>query len=211
MSTRIDRQEGISYTEFSYMLLQSFDFLKLRELYGCTLQAGGSDQWGNITAGVELIRRVRGERGFGLVYPLVTTADGSKLGKTERGTIWLDAKKTSPYRFYQYWLNQPDAEAVAFLSTSLGSTKRRLPRWHWRRRSSPNAARRSARWHAKSRGWCMAARRSPMRRRRRRHSSAAISRACRLRPSRISSPRRRLASYRARVRGDRQADPRPAG
>ncbi len=175
VSTRIDRQEGISYTEFSYMLLQSFDFLKLRELYGCTLQAGGSDQWGNITAGVELIRRVRGERAFGLVYPLVTTADGSKLGKTERGTIWLDAKKTSPYRFYQYWLNQPDAEAVAFLKllhlaqpggdchagTGDGGAAR-TPR---------GAAHAGMRSHAHG-AW--RARRSPMRRRRRRHSSAAI-------------------------------------
>ncbi len=115
VSTRMDRQEGISYTEFSYMLLQAFDFLQLYDRYGCTLQAGGSDQWGNIIAGVELIRRVRSSRAFGLVYPLVTNADGTKLGKTERGTIWLDAKKTSPYRFYQFWLNQPDADSVSYL------------------------------------------------------------------------------------------------
>ncbi len=115
VSTRMDRQEGISYTEFSYMLLQAFDFLQLYDRYGCTLQAGGSDQWGNIIAGVELIRRVRSERAFGLVYPLVTNADGTKLGKTERGTIWLDAKKTSPYRFYQFWLNQTDADAIPYL------------------------------------------------------------------------------------------------
>ncbi len=113
--TRLERQEGISYTEFSYMLLQAYDFLQLYDRYGCTVQAGGSDQWGNITAGVELIRRVRGARAYGLVYPLVTTPDGSKLGKTEQGTIWLDARKTSPYRFYQFWLNQPDAEAVRYL------------------------------------------------------------------------------------------------
>ena len=115
VSTRMDRQEGISYTEFSYMLLQAFDFLQLFDQYGCTLQAGGSDQWGNIIAGVELIRRVRSERAFGLVYPLVTNADGTKLGKTEQGTIWLDAKKTSPYRFYQFWLNQTDADAIPYL------------------------------------------------------------------------------------------------
>ncbi len=115
VSTRMERQEGISYTEFSYMLLQAFDFLQLYDRYGCMLQAGGSDQWGNITAGVELIRRVRSARAFGLVYPLITNSDGSKLGKTEQGTIWLDAGKTSPYRFYQFWLNQPDTEAVAYL------------------------------------------------------------------------------------------------
>lgn len=113
--TRLERQEGISYTEFSYMLLQAYDFLQLYDRYGCTVQAGGSDQWGNITAGVELIRRVRGARAYGLVYPLVTTPDGSKLGKTEQGTIWLDPRKTSPYRFYQFWLNQPDAEAARYL------------------------------------------------------------------------------------------------
>jgi tyrosyl-tRNA synthetase len=115
VSTRLERQEGISYTEFSYMLLQAFDFLQLYDRLGCTLQAGGSDQWGNIVAGTELIRRVRSARAFGLVYPLVTNADGSKLGKTERGTIWLDAKKTSPYRFYQYWLNASDADAIPYL------------------------------------------------------------------------------------------------
>ena len=115
VSTRLERQEGISYTEFSYMLLQAFDFLQLYDRVGCTLQAGGSDQWGNIVAGTELIRRVRGGRAFGLVYPLVTNADGTKLGKTERGTIWLDAKKTSPYRFYQYWLNATDADAIPYL------------------------------------------------------------------------------------------------
>ena len=115
VQTRLERQDGISYTEFSYMLLQAYDFLQLFEHYGCTLQAGGSDQWGNITAGVELIRRVRGERAYGLVYPLVTSADGVKLGKTEQGAIWLDAKRTSPYRFYQFWLNQQDADVIRYL------------------------------------------------------------------------------------------------
>ncbi len=115
VKTRLDRESGISYTEFSYMLLQSYDFLQLYDRYNCTMQAGGSDQWGNITAGVELIRRKRGASAHGLVYPLVTGADGNKLGKTERGTIWLDAKKTSPYRFYQFWLNQGDAEAIDYL------------------------------------------------------------------------------------------------
>ncbi len=115
VQTRLERQDGISYTEFSYMLLQAYDFLQLFDRYGCTLQAGGSDQWGNITAGVELIRRVRGERAYGLVYPLVTSADGVKLGKTEQGAIWLDPKRTSPYRFYQFWLNQQDADVIRYL------------------------------------------------------------------------------------------------
>ncbi|MEJ5199671.1 MAG: tyrosine--tRNA ligase [Anaerolineae bacterium] len=115
VQNRLERQDGISYTEFSYMLLQAYDFLQLYDRYGCTLQAGGSDQWGNITAGVELIRRVRGARAYGLVYPLVTGADGVKLGKTEQGTIWLDPKRTSPYRFYQFWLNQQDADVIRYL------------------------------------------------------------------------------------------------
>jgi tyrosyl-tRNA synthetase len=115
VQTRLERQDGISYTEFSYMLLQAYDFLQLFDHHGCTLQAGGSDQWGNITAGVELIRRVRGERAYGLVYPLVTSADGVKLGKTEQGAIWLDGKRTSPYRFYQFWLNQQDADVIRYL------------------------------------------------------------------------------------------------
>lgn len=112
VKSRLEREEGISYTEFSYMLLQSYDFLQLFDRYGCTMQSGGSDQWGNIVAGVELIRRVRSARAYGLVYPLITNADGSKLGKSEKGTIFLDAKRTSPYRFYQYWLNCDDADAV---------------------------------------------------------------------------------------------------
>ena len=117
VKTRLDRESGISYAEFSYQLLQAYDFLQLYDHYGCTLQSGGSDQWGNILSGVALIRRKRRERApaHGLVYPLVTDAEGNKLGKTERGTIWLDAEKTSPYRYYQFWLNQGDAEAVDYL------------------------------------------------------------------------------------------------
>jgi tyrosyl-tRNA synthetase len=115
VKTRLEREEGISYTEFSYMLLQAYDFQQLYDRYGCTMQAGGSDQWGNITAGVELIRRTRTARAYGLVYPLVTGADGSKLGKTVQGTVWLDAEKTSPYRYYQFWLNQGDAEVIGLL------------------------------------------------------------------------------------------------
>jgi tyrosyl-tRNA synthetase len=114
---RIDREEGISFTEFSYMLLQSYDFLHLYDQEGCRLQTGGSDQWGNITAGVELIRRVRGgeRQAYGLVYPLITKADGTKFGKTESGTVWLAPHRTSPYRFYQFWLNADDRDAVNYL------------------------------------------------------------------------------------------------
>lgn len=115
VKSRLNSEEGISYAEFSYMLLQAYDFLHLFEHHGCRLQAGGSDQWGNITAGVELIRRVHGERAYGLVYPLVTTADGAKLGKTAQGAVWLNAERTSPYQFYQFWLNQDDADVIDYL------------------------------------------------------------------------------------------------
>jgi tyrosyl-tRNA synthetase len=106
---------GISYTEFSYQVLQAYDFLELHQRHGCTLQLGGSDQWGNITAGAELIRRIVGADAYGLTLPLVTKADGSKFGKTETGTIWLDPTKTSAYEMYQFWLNSADAEVVAYL------------------------------------------------------------------------------------------------
>jgi len=107
--------EGISFTEFSYMLLQAYDFLYLYDNYNCILQMGGSDQWGNITAGIDLIRKVRGGRAYGIVFPLVTTATGTKFGKTEEGTIWLDEKITSPYRFYQFWINADDKDVIKYL------------------------------------------------------------------------------------------------
>jgi tyrosyl-tRNA synthetase len=113
---RIERDgEGISFTEFSYMILQALDFAELYRANQCTLQIGGSDQWGNITSGIELARRCYGGHVFGLTLPLVTKADGSKFGKTESGTIWLDATKTSPYAFYQFWLNTADADTYKFL------------------------------------------------------------------------------------------------
>ena len=112
---RLEAEEGISYTEFSYLLLQSYDFLVLNDRFGCTLQLGGSDQWGNITAGCDLIRKLRGTRAHGLVMPLVTTAAGVKFGKTEAGTVWLDAARTSPFRFYQFWLNTDDRDVVTYL------------------------------------------------------------------------------------------------
>ena len=113
---RIENEEtGISFTEFSYALLQSYDFLELFRREGCTVQMGGSDQWGNITAGTDLIRRATGERAYGVVIPLVTKADGSKFGKSESGTVWLDPDLTSPYRFYQFWINADDADVVKYL------------------------------------------------------------------------------------------------
>lgn len=113
---RIDREgAGISYTEFTYMILQSYDFQQLNASHGCTLQIGGSDQWGNITGGTELTRRMNGNQVFGLTLPLITKSDGTKFGKTESGTIWLDATKTSPYAFYQFWLQTADADVYRFL------------------------------------------------------------------------------------------------
>ncbi len=113
---RIEREgEGISFTEFTYMLLQSYDFAELAQRDNCTLQIGGSDQWGNIVGGVDLSRRMYSKQTFGLTLPLVTKSDGTKFGKTESGTIWLDATKTSPYAFYQFWLNTADADAYQFL------------------------------------------------------------------------------------------------
>ena len=110
-----DREAGISYTEFSYMLLQAFDFLKLCEQYGCELQIGGSDQWGNITAGIDLIRKKLGKAAYGLTLPLITNADGTKFGKTEAGAIWLDPKRTSVYKFYQFWINTDDRDVIRYL------------------------------------------------------------------------------------------------
>jgi tyrosyl-tRNA synthetase len=113
---RIEREgSGISYTEFTYMILQSFDFAELNKRYGCSLQLGGSDQWGNITGGIDLTRRLHGNQVFGLTMPLITKTDGTKFGKTESGTIWLDPARTSPYAFYQFWLGTADADAYKFL------------------------------------------------------------------------------------------------
>jgi tyrosyl-tRNA synthetase len=112
---RFEEGDGISFTEFSYMLLQSYDFLVLYDRFGCTLQMGGSDQWGNIVAGTELIRKMRGVKGYGLVFPLVATSAGIKFGKTEAGSVWLDPNLTSPYRFYQFWINTDDSDVVKYL------------------------------------------------------------------------------------------------
>lgn len=115
---RLERAEGLSFIEFNYQLLQSYDFLVLFDRYGCNLQMGGNDQWGNIVAGMDLIQRVKGVRkgkAFGLTFPLLTTASGQKMGKTENGTVWLDSEKTSPYEFYQYWINTDDPDVIRFL------------------------------------------------------------------------------------------------
>jgi tyrosyl-tRNA synthetase len=113
---RIEREgAGISFTEFTYMILQSYDFAELYHRYGCGLQIGGSDQWGNITGGIDLSRRLYGGHVHGMTLPLVTKADGTKFGKTESGTIWLDSRRTSPYAFYQFWLNTADADVYRFL------------------------------------------------------------------------------------------------
>ena len=112
---RLGGEEGISFTEFSYLLLQAHDYLVLHERFGCTLQMGGSDQWGNITAGCDLIRKMAGGKAHGLVLPLVTTSAGTKFGKTEAGTVWLDPARTSPFRFYQFWLNTDDRDVAKYL------------------------------------------------------------------------------------------------
>ena len=113
---RIDREgAGISFTEFSYMILQSYDFAELNKRFGCSLQIGGSDQWGNITGGIDLTRRMNQQQVYGLTMPLITKADGQKFGKSETGTIWLDKSKTSPYAFYQFWLKTADADVYTFL------------------------------------------------------------------------------------------------
>ena len=115
ISRRLEAEDGISYTEFSYLLLQARDYLELFDRNNCTLQMGGSDQWGNITAGIELIRKLRGKKAHGLVWPLLKTASGAKFGKTEAGTIWLDPARTSPFKFYQFFLNTDDRDVVGYL------------------------------------------------------------------------------------------------
>jgi len=110
-----DREVGISYTEFSYQLLQAFDFYHLNKEFGCELQIGGSDQWGNITAGIDLLRKKGGHYGYGVTLPLITKADGTKFGKTEGGAVWLDPKKTSPYQFFQFWMKTDDRDVIRYL------------------------------------------------------------------------------------------------
>jgi len=115
VARRLESEEGISYTEFSYLVLQAYDYLQLFDRYQCTLQLGGSDQWGNITAGIELIRKLRAQKTHGLVWPLMTTASGVKFGKTEAGAVWLDPVRTTPFHFYQFWLNTDDRDVIRYL------------------------------------------------------------------------------------------------
>jgi tyrosyl-tRNA synthetase len=115
VSRRLESEDGISFTEFSYLVLQAQDFLHLFDHVGCTVQMGGSDQWGNITAGIDLIRKLRGAKAHGLVWPLMKTASGVKFGKTEAGAVWLDPARTSPFKFYQFWLNTADADVASYL------------------------------------------------------------------------------------------------
>lgn len=112
---RMESDVGISYTEFSYMLLQAYDFYHLAEQFGCELQIGGSDQWGNITAGIDLVRKKLRKQGYGLTMPLITKSDGTKFGKTEGGAVWLDPKRTSVYQFYQFWINADDRDVLKYL------------------------------------------------------------------------------------------------
>lgn len=114
--TRYDSEGGLNFLEFNYMLLQSYDFLHLYREYGCTLQMGGSDQWGNILAGADLIRRVEGVPAYAMTFPLITTSSGAKMGKSERGAVWLDPERVSPYDYYQFWVNTEDADVQRFLA-----------------------------------------------------------------------------------------------
>ncbi len=115
VNRRLESEDGISFTEFSYLVLQAYDFLQLFDRYGCTVQMGGSDQWGNITAGIDLIRKLRAKKAHGLVWPLMKTASGTKFGKTEAGTVWLDVERTPPFQFYQFWLNTQDSDVITYL------------------------------------------------------------------------------------------------
>jgi tyrosyl-tRNA synthetase len=113
---RLDSEEGLTFIEFNYMVLQAYDFLELFQKHDCKIQMGGSDQWGNIVAGVELIRRVHQGAAFGITFPLITTSSGEKMGKTAQGAVWLEAEKTSPYDYYQYWINTDDRDVSRFLA-----------------------------------------------------------------------------------------------
>lgn len=131
-------ETGLSFTEFSYQLLQAYDFKYLYENYGCKLQMGGSDQWGNITCGTELIRRTLGGEAFAMTCPLITKADGTKFGKTEKGNVWLDAEKTSPYAFYQFWLNVSDDDAKKFIRIFTFLTKDEIEAFEKQHDEAPN-------------------------------------------------------------------------
>jgi tyrosyl-tRNA synthetase len=134
-----DDTEGMSFTEFTYQLVQGYDFLHLFKNHDCTLQMGGSDQWGNITTGTELIRRIGGGKGYALTCPLITKSDGSKFGKSEGGNVWLDAKRTSPYKFYQYWLNTSDEDAEKYIKIFTFLDKETIDKLIAEHREAPHA------------------------------------------------------------------------
>jgi len=113
---RLDSEEGLNFIEFNYMLLQAYDFMRLFEMEGCRIQMGGSDQWGNIVAGIDLVRRTSQETVFGITFPLVTTSNGAKMGKTAKGAVWLDPERTSPYEYYQFWINVDDSDVERFMA-----------------------------------------------------------------------------------------------
>lgn len=138
VSSRLNK-DGISYTEFSYQVLQAMDFLELYKRYNCTLQLGGSDQWGNITAGLDLIRRVEGGSGHAMTIPLLTKADGTKFGKTAGGAVWLDPEMTSPYSFFQYWLNSDDADVINFTKVFSFKTREEIEALAARHAENPGA------------------------------------------------------------------------
>jgi tyrosyl-tRNA synthetase len=138
VATRLNK-DGISYTEFSYQVLQAMDFLELYKRYNCTLQLGGSDQWGNITAGLDLIRRVESGSGHALTIPLLTKADGTKFGKTAGGAVWLDPEMTSPYAFFQYWLNSDDADVINFTKVFSFKTREEIEALEIRHKENPGA------------------------------------------------------------------------
>ena len=151
VAARLNSDEGISYTEFSYQILQGMDFLELYRQYGCVLQTGGSDQWGNLTSGTDLIRKVEGVHAHAIGTPLITNSDGTKFGKSEGNAIWLDPALTSPYAMYQFWLNTDDADVI---DAAQGlHVPRRGPRssgWKRRgRRASRSGGRRSAVWRSR--------------------------------------------------------------
>jgi tyrosyl-tRNA synthetase len=137
VSRRIESADGISYTEFSYLILQAYDFLQLFDRRKCTLQMGGTDQWGNITAGIELIRKVRGKKAHGLVWPLLKTAAGTKFGKTEAGTVWLDPARTSERDFYQFWLQADDRDVINYLKVFTWLDRAEIDRIEQSMRSDP--------------------------------------------------------------------------
>ena len=133
-----ESSEGMSFTEFSYQLMQGYDFLKLYQTRNCKIQMGGSDQWGNITTGTELIRRITGGEAFALVCPLITKADGGKFGKTESGNVWLDRRYTSPYKFYQFWLNVSDADAEKYIKIFTAISKEEIEALAEEHRQAPH-------------------------------------------------------------------------